>query len=209
MLVASLMPKRTGSTQSLSDGCDLLWKHPQILNELGELSEVLADRINHLTTSLDDPGGLPLRIHAQYTRIEILAGCDVGSGAIVPEWREGVRLVPELGIDLLVFTLDKTDGGFSPTTRYRDYALNRDLIHWESQNATSPTSETGRRYIRQGAGVGHVFLFARHRSNNRAFYFLGPATYVSHTGEKPMAITWKLMVPLPGDLFNSFAAAVA
>lgn len=209
MLVASLMPKRTGSTQRLSDGCALLWSHPQILNELGQLAEVLAGRINHLTTSLDDPGGLPLRIHAQYTRIEILAGCDVGAGAIVPPWREGVRYERDLNLDILVFTLDKTDGGFSPTTRYRDYALNRDLIHWESQNSISSTSETGCRYIRRVPGNGHVFLFARHHSNNRAFYFLGPATYVSHTGEKPLAITWKLKVPLPGDLFNSFAAAVA
>jgi hypothetical protein len=29
-----------------------------------------------------------------------------------------------------VFTLDKTTGQFSPTTRYRDYAISRDVIHW-------------------------------------------------------------------------------
>jgi hypothetical protein len=28
-------------------------------------------------------------------------------------------------------------------------------------------------------------------------------------GEKPMAITWELDVPLPGDLYAAFAAAVA
>jgi hypothetical protein len=39
--------------------------------------------------------------------------------------------------------------------------------------------------------------------------FLGPATYVSHVGERPMAITWKLRHPLPGDVFQKFAAAVA
>jgi len=43
----------------------------------------------------------------------------------------------------------------------------------------------------------------------RAFYFLGPATYVKHESEMPMAITWRLLHPLPGDLFASFAAAVA
>ncbi len=31
------------------------------------------------------------------------------------------------------FTLDKSDGDFSPTTRYRDYAISPTLIHWESQ----------------------------------------------------------------------------
>ncbi len=35
------------------------------------------------------------------------------------------------------------------------------------------------------------------------------ATYVRHVGERPMAITWTLYHPLPGDLFASFAAAVA
>ena len=37
---------------------------------------------------------------------------------------------------------------------------------------------------------------------------LGPARYLRHEGEKPMAITWKLAHPLPGDLHASFAAAV-
>jgi hypothetical protein len=32
---------------------------------------------------------------------------------------------------------------------------------------------------------------------------------VKHEGELPMAITWRLATPLPGDLFAAFAAAVA
>ena len=52
-------------------------------------------------------------------------------------------------------------------------------------------------------------LFARHRTEERAFYFLGPATYVKHEGEQPMAVTWRLAHSLPGDLFAAFAAAVA
>ena len=52
-------------------------------------------------------------------------------------------------------------------------------------------------------------LFARLRSDDRAFWFLGPADYVSHESELPMAVTWRLHHPLPGDLFASFAAAVA
>lgn len=39
--------------------------------------------------------------------------------------------------------------------------------------------------------------------------FLGPAHYVSHEGERPMGIAWRLEHPLPGDLFQAFAAAVA
>jgi hypothetical protein len=63
---------------------------------------------------------------------------------------------------------------------------------------------------RQTAALGRsILLFARARADERAFWFLGPGTYVGHEGEKPMAVTWKLRSPLPGDLFAAFAAAVA
>ncbi|HEU4419949.1 MAG TPA: hypothetical protein VFT55_13535, partial [Planctomycetota bacterium] len=54
-----------------------------------------------------------------------------------------------------------------------------------------------------------VMLFARLRRSDRAFWFLGPATYQSHESELPMAVTWRLEHPLPADLFATFAAAVA
>jgi hypothetical protein len=50
-------------------------------------------------------------------------------------------------------------------------------------------------------------LFTRLRADDRSFWFLGPATYRGHVGEKPMAITWELHHPLPGDLHAQFAAA--
>ncbi len=53
-----------------------------------------------------------------------------------------------------------------------------------------------------------VLLFARLRKRDRALWFLGLATCVSHGGERHMAITWQLASPLPGDLFTQFAAAV-
>lgn len=107
------------------------------------------------------------------------------------------------------FTLDKTSGDFSPTTRYRDYAISPELIHWESQSTTRADSATGRRYQNHVAMGRSILLFARARQSDRAFWFLGPATYVSHEGERPMAVTWRLEAPLSGDLFASFAAAVA
>jgi hypothetical protein len=132
-----------------------------------------------------------------------------GEGVKTPPWREGVYDAKGAGADLLAFTLDKTSGEFSPTTRYSDYAISRELIHWESQSGTREGSPTGRRYQDHVSLGREVLLFARARVDDRAFWFLGPATYVSHEGEKPMAVTWKLQTPLPGDLFAAFAAAVA
>ena len=115
----------------------------------------------------------------------------------------------EAQTDLLAFTLDKTTGQFSPTTRYKDFAISRDLIHWESQSNTRASNETGQRYQRHAELGTSIMLFARLRTDDRAFWFLGPAAYVSHESEAPMAVTWKLQHPLSGDLFAQFAAAVA
>src|SRR4029079_2218581 len=101
--------------------------------------------------------------------------------------------------DLLAFTLDKTSGQFSPTTRYRDHAISRELIHWESQSSTRAESETGRRYQRHEALGTAVMLFARLRGDDRAFWFLGPATYVRHASELPMAINGRLHTERPVD----------
>jgi len=169
----------------------------------------LDQRVDHLHGALPLHPNVPLQVHARYTRIEIMAALGVGASAKTPDWREGVREVKDERVDLLAFTLDKSSGSFSPTTRYRDYAISPRLIHWESQSTTRADSETGLRY-RNHERVGRsIMLFTRLRADDRAFWFLGPATYRGHVGEKPMAITWELATPLPGDLYQSFAAAVA
>lgn len=96
-----------------------------------------------------------------------------------------------------------------PTTQYRDYAISPNLIHWESQAATREDSPTGLRYRNHERDGRSIMLFARLNTTERAFWFLGPATYRGHTGERPMAITWELHHPLSGDLYATFAAAVA
>jgi hypothetical protein len=209
MLVAALVDKAVAKSELLEDGCALLWAHPQVRSEVLSLLDVLASRVTHLPAALSSHPEVPLAIHARYTRIEILAAFGVGEGAKVAPWQTGVYWARDARADLLAFTLDKTSGHFSPTTRYRDYAISRDLIHWESQSVTRADSETGRRYQQHSQDGSAIMLFARLLSDDRAFYFLGPASYMRHESELPMAVTWRLAHPLAGDLFASFAAAVA
>lgn len=209
MLLGQLLDQVSDGDLSVGDGAAILWAHPQIRRELGELFEVLEERVAHITPNLGVLPDVPLHVHARYTRIEILAACGKGEGAKVMSWQTGVMYLDEMPADLLAFTLDKTSGAFSPTTRYRDFAISRDLIHWESQSVTRADSETGRRYQNHRELGSHVLLFARLKADERAFYFLGPATYVRHESEQPMAVTWRLHHRLPGDLYQSFAAAVA
>jgi superfamily II DNA or RNA helicase/HKD family nuclease len=209
MLVASIVAGALAKTANLQEGCDLLWMHPQVRSELLELIDVLDRRIEHLAVALTNRPEVPLQIHARYTRIEMLAAFGVGSGATVAPWQTGAYWAADARTDLLAFTLDKTGAHFSPTTRYRDYAISRELIHWESQSVTRANSPTGLRYQQHAASGSSVMLFARLKPDDRAFYFLGPATYVRHESEQPMAVTWRLRHALPGDLFAAFAAAVA
>jgi superfamily II DNA or RNA helicase/HKD family nuclease len=209
MLLTQVLDQLATRDMSLDDGVRLLRSHPQVCSEMSDLFVVLRQRILHVSDCVETLADVPLRRPSRYTRHEILAAAGETNGVKTRPWREGVFYSQRLHADICVFTLDKTKGQFSPTTRYRDYAISRELIHWESQSGIQPESPTGLRYQEHEARGSHILLFARLRNDERAFYFLGPASYVSHQGEFPMSITWRLHSPLPGDLFAAFAAAVA
>jgi superfamily II DNA or RNA helicase/HKD family nuclease len=209
MLVSSLVAKCIDAKASLEVGCDLLRQHPQIMAELDEMLALLAERLQHVPLPLVTPTGTPIQIHATYSRTEIQAAFGDGTHCLPPTWREGVKFLARESTDIFVFTRDKSEKTFSPTTLYNDYAISRDLIHWESQSTTRAESEAGLRYRTHKSRRSHVILFARHSSEERGFFCLGPAEYVSHRGEKPLKVIWRLRHPLPGDIYQSLAAAVA
>ena len=104
--------------------------------------------------------------------------------------------------DALLVTLHKSESDYSPTTIYQDYAISQDLFHWESQSGTTVASPTGQRYLRHRETGSHVLLFSRTQKvsafgTGAPYLFLGEADYVEHRGERPIAITWRLRVPMP------------
>ena len=130
--------------------------------------------------------------------------------------REGVLWHQASQCDLLFVTLNKSEALFSPSTRYRDLALGPSLFHWESQSITTAASATGQRYIHHASRGSRVLLFVREhrREGGRAggvtepFRCLGFATYESHEGERPMAIRWRLELPIPAAWLPAMALAV-
>ena len=102
--------------------------------------------ITHTTVPLDPNGAVPLEVHARYTRREIQAAFGDGGSLIPPRWDSGVKWLADSKIDLFAFTLDKSSGDFSLTTSYRDYAISRDLIHWNRSrphhSPVQPASDT-------------------------------------------------------------------
>lgn len=209
MLVAAVGDQVLTRASSLQDAVDLLWAHPQVRHELLDLFAVLRGRIDHLHAPIGTHPDCPLQVHARYSRIEILAAFGLAPAGKVAAWQSGVYEAKPANAELFAFTLDKSSSGFSPTTRYRDYAISRTLMHWESQSITRADSPTGLRYRHHARDGRSIFLFTRLRADDRDFWFLGPAEYRGHVGERPMAITWELQHPLSGDLYQSFAAAVA
>jgi len=214
MLAAALARSVTDlASGSTSHAAEQIWADAQARADLTSLFEVLRLRLTtrgYPVATLESFPNVPLRVHARYTRDEILAGIGARQQAVrPPSWQSGVWFESAASADLFAFTLDKSGKSFSPSTRYRDYAISDSLIHWESQSATKEAGETGQRYINHQSQGTSVLLFARESVADRAFWFLGPATYVRHEGERPMAITWRLQVPLPDDLYGVMAAAVA
>ncbi len=136
MLAAAAGDQALTKDASVQDAVDLLWSHPQVLAELQEVFAVLDGRVDHVHRPLSTHPEVPLQIHARYSRIEILAAFGLGGGGKIAAWQSGVYEAKDANAELLAFTLDKSSGGFSPTTRYRDYAISRTLIHWESQSST-------------------------------------------------------------------------
>ncbi|MET9431284.1 MULTISPECIES: DUF3427 domain-containing protein [unclassified Streptomyces] len=185
-----------------------------------ELRQVLAYNLAHTEhvpiPLLGDLAGLPLTVHASYSREEILPALGQSSiGGFLPgDFREGVKWCESIKTDALLITLEKDEKDFSPQTRYHDYALSETRFHWESQNQTSESSPTGLRYQRHAAEGSHVLLFVRRYKSTdiggaQPWMLLGPATYRGHKGSKPMAITWELRHEIPADVYTYSAIAAS
>lgn len=186
-----------------------MWQHPAILQEMRELLALLDDRAPMQTYPLDQEMGwvhqVPLSVHATYQLSEIRAAFGLLTPQNSTTIREGVRYLKQFNTDLFFITLEKTEKHYSPQTMYRDYAISRELFHWESQSTTAVDSPTGQRYIHHGARGTHVLLFVRQHkkigSQTQPYTLLGPADYVRHEGNRPISITWKLRRPMPTDRF--------
>ncbi len=151
-----------------------------------------------------------LRLHARYSRDEILASFGVHTFEKKGSSREGVLYIKELDTELLFVTLQKTDSHFSPTTLYHDYAISDTLFHWQSQNSARPDKGQGKSYVNHKNSGKTIMLFVRERSTDEykrtmGFINLGPVTLQSHHGSQPMNIIWKLHTPLPALLWKEAA----
>lgn len=209
MLFFSLWPDG-GGFADYRDGLEALRQEAAGRQELRSVIDLGLASARHVTRRVGGRlGNLPLRIHATYQREEVLAAINYASFARKPNsFREGVLYSEPIQADAFFVTLQKSEADYSPTTLYRDYAISPTLFHWESQTGTTVASPTGQRYIHHRQRGTEILIFSRQHKRNELgtapYLFLGTAGYVEHRGEKPIAFTWRLDVPMPPD---DFAAA--
>ena len=211
MMNFSIYGRNTG-LNSVAQGITRLGNNPVLRNELIELLNYRLTRIGSTPQKVKLPFPCAMMLHAQYTRDEILAALGHWTLNDQREMREGVLHLPDIKTDIFLVTLNKTDADYSPTTMYEDYAISDTLFHWQSQNQISDSSPTGRRYIEHADRGQTIMLFVREQKSinglSTPFYFLGPADYVSHSGNRPISFTWKLRYPMPASLLRKTARVV-
>ena len=216
MLFFSLWPSG-GEFATYDDGLRSLRAETNVRDDLQQVISLGLAQAQHVTHPLvGELGHLPLHVHARYTREEAVSALRYASleGRAPNSFREGVLYSPEIATDAFFVTLKKSEADYSPTTMYRDYAISPERFHWESQSSTAIASRTGQRYIHHAERGSYVLLFARATKLNEfgsgvPYVFLGPATYESHRGERPIAFTWRLHTPLPQSIYLTAAAAAS
>lgn len=220
MLFFSLWEDRGSGFTHIQQGFDELRRHPRVRQELCQVLDHGIARSEHVPRPLlNGLAGIPLSVHASYSRAEALAALGQarlargGDRGFYPAtFQEGVKWCPEIRTDALFVTVEKDERDFSPKTRYKDVALSEELFHWESQHRISGSTPVGQRYQNHVRDGSQVLLFVRpHKYTDigrpHPSILLGPVSYVSHRGDRPMGIVWRLKHPIPADVWAYAAAA--
>lgn len=181
-------------------------QRPELRKELEELLDFQFARFNVLPQKAKLPYPCALEVYCNYSRDQIFAALGLEKPNSV---REGVKYlhpknssVVNRDTDVFLVTLNKSEKEFSESTRYEDYSIDKNLFHWQSQNATAPESKTGQRYLNQRKTGSIVLLFVREQKKgpqggSQNYTFLGPAQIVNSYGSQPMTIIYKLDSPIP------------
>ncbi|QSH41053.1 DUF3427 domain-containing protein [Lentisphaerota bacterium ZTH] len=208
MLNFSLWGKKN-EFSSLEEAMIQIRKNEILYAELLELIGYMFEETNLVTSRTELPFETPLELHANYTRDEILVALGNWNFENSPEMREGVKYIKNINTDVFLITLNKSEKHYSPTTMYLDYAISKDLFHWQSQSQTSIGSPTGQRYINHQQYGTTILLFLREDKSvnglSSPYCFLGEAKYISHEGSKPISFKWKLKTPMPSHLYRETA----
>lgn len=210
MLHYDVWGEKGKSGLTLEKSIQSIGQNPVLVAEIVEVISYLNESIAFLEIDIPLPYPQPLKIHARYTRDQILAAFGFHTFEQRSSNREGVAEDKKRNTELFFIDLLKSEEDYSPTTMYDDYAINERLFHWQTQNATRADSGKGLSYIQHKSLGKRILKFVREKAkdefgNTMGYVFLGESEFISSTGSKPMSITWELKEPIPNYLWKETA----
>lgn len=183
---------------------DLKEDNLDIVKELLDIIEYNQKKIRSIEINYEDDK-IPLDIYATYDMQQIMVAFGKSKEDYIYKLQGGVLYIQEKHTDLLFITIHKNEEDYLPATMYNDYAINNKLFNWESQNKINVNTPTGQRYISRDK-EHKILLFVResNKEYNHAlpYTFLGNAQYVSHRGNNPIEIVWKMDHPIPEKIIR-------
>ena len=190
-------------------------KHDLLQQELSEALDLVLERLHTNEFPMPKTGNdvidkACVKMHARYTKEQILIAFEATRFDYQNPTQEGVVSIDDGNAELFFVTLNKNEQQFTTTTMYHDYAINENLFHWQSQNASHHGTGRGKGYVEQQQNGKKFILFVREQSKDKhgkamGFVNYGPVDFVKYEGERPMNITWKLKHPMPAFMWSDAA----
>ena len=192
----------------MEDAFSRMAKNRSIIDDMLEILEWAEDNSDISGDIVELPFSCQLELHARYNLNDIMAALGIANLQTSGPRGIGVIHVPELKTYALLVTFQKTEKEFSPSTRYADYPVSREILHWESQSNTALHHQDGQNLTDHRERGYTVLFFARDVKQKRngptvPFTYLGPAEMISYEEERPIRFLWRLRSPMPAEMFET------
>lgn len=164
--------------------------------------------LHQTTVWLDSIGKHGIELYGCYSADEVHILCEDQLKRGIPL---GTQYIKKDKLSLVFVTTNKSDKDYSPTTLYKDYAINEHQFHWQSKNDIRIESEAGQRFIHQKENGWRFLLFVRESKNDEfgntnGYHCLGLMDFNKSEGECPMNITWDMKDNIPGFILQNTQA---
>ena len=193
---------------SFEEGIAHLAEFPYFIEELQYLIDIRMKDIRQTTTWIEGIGEIGIELYGCYSADEIHLLCENTLKRGVPL---GTMYDHDNKLSMVMVTTNKADKEYSPSTLYKDYAINENQFHWQSKNDVRIESKEGQRFIHQKDNGWKFLLFVRDSKkdafgNSNSYYCLGLMDYEQSEGECPMNITWNMRSKIPGFILEKAQA---
>jgi hypothetical protein len=92
-------------------------------------------------------------------------------------------------------------------SQYVDHFEGPEEFVWSSQASVGPGHKKGREIIEALETGTQIHLWARRRKSDVAFVYLGLALPLSHTGDRPMSVRFRLLTAMESELTRLFGGS--